>query len=238
MEEAIYMDDMYLKEWDATVVSVSQEKFVILDKTAFYPNSGGVEFDTGVMRRDDGEEFKVVFAGKFSGHISHELDRPGLKEGDKVHCVLNWERRHLLMRYHTAAHVLSGLFAKDYGAKITGNQLTTEKGRIDFDAENFDKEFMIKMVEKANGLIQDDLPVVTYYMPREEALKDPNMLKLADKMPPEVASLRVVDIKGFDYQADGGCHVKSLKEIGKIVFVSVENKGKNNKRGYFRLEDS
>ena len=237
MEEALYMDDMYLKEWDSTVVSVSQEKFIVLDKTAFYPNSGGVEYDTGVMIGPAGDEFKVVFVGKFSDQISHELDRPGLKEGDKVHCRLNWERRHLLMRYHTAAHILSGLFSKDYGAKITGNQLTTEKGRIDFDLDNFDKDYMIKLIEKSNELIQRDLPVETYYMKREEALKDPLMLKLADKMPPEVENLRVVDIKGFDYQADGGCHVRSLREIGKIIFMSADNKGKNNRRVYFKLED-
>jgi misacylated tRNA(Ala) deacylase len=189
------------------------------------------------MRKADGTEFKVVFAGKFGGHISHEADHPGLAEGDKVHCSLDWDRRHLLMRYHTAAHVLSGIFNKEFGPKITGNQLTTEKGRIDFDLEGFDASYMTKLVAEGNVLIEKDLPVETYYMPREQALKDPNMFKLADKMPPDVPNLRVVDIKGFDYQADGGCHVKSLKEIGRIEFLSVENKGKNNKRGYFKVVD-
>jgi misacylated tRNA(Ala) deacylase len=236
MEETLYMDNMYLKEWDATVISVKDGKFVVLDRTAFYPNSGGVQCDTGAITRG-GEEFKVVFAGKFDGHISHELDHPGLQVGDKVACKLDWERRHLLMRYHTAAHVLSGIFNKQYGPKITGNQLTTEKGRIDFDMEDFSKDYMEKLIVEANSLIAQDLPVEVYYKPRAEALKDPNMFKLADKMPPEVENLRVVDIKGFDYQADGGCHVKSLKEIGKIEFLSIENKGKNNKRGCFRVVD-
>jgi misacylated tRNA(Ala) deacylase len=230
------MDDMYLKEWDTTVASVSEGKFIILDKTAFYPNAGGVEYDTGVIKTADGQEYKVVFAGKFGSHISHEVDRPGLKPNDKVHCTLNWERRHILMRYHTAAHILSGLFSKEYGAKITGNQLTTEKGRIDFDLDTFDKDYMIGLIQKANELIGKDLPVETYYLKREEALKDPSMLKLADKMPPEVENLRVVDIKGFDHQADGGCHVKSLKEVGKIIFLSADNKGKSNRRVYFKLE--
>lgn len=238
MEEALYMDDMYLKEWDATVVSVKDGKFVVLDKTAFYPNAGGVQCDIGtITRQQDSESFKVVFAGKFDGHISHEVDHPGLAEGDKVSCRLDWGRRHLLMRYHTAAHVLSGIFNKEYGPKITGNQLTTEKGRIDFNLENFDKAYMEKLISEANNLIAKDLPVEVYYKPREEALKDPNMFKLADKMPPEVDNLRVVDIKGFDYQADGGCHVKSLKEIGRIEFLSIENKGKSNKRGYFKVVD-
>lgn len=236
MEEALYMDNMYLKEWDAVVASVSDGKFIVLDKTCFYPNAGGVEYDTGTLTLPSGEAFKVVFVGKFSGHISHEVDKIGLTPGDKVHCALDWERRHLLMRYHTAAHVLSGLFSKEFGAKITGNQLTTEKGRIDFDLDTFDKDYMIKLIEKANELIQKDFPVETYYLKREEALKDPGMLKLADKMPPEVENLRVVDIKGFDRQADGGCHVKSLREIGKITFTGADNKGKNNRRVYFKLE--
>jgi len=236
MEEALYMDDMYLKEWDATVVSVKDGKFVVLDRTAFYPNAGGVQWDTGIITRN-GDIFKIVFVGKFEGHISHETDHPGLNAGDKVSCKLDWDRRHLLMRYHTSAHVLSGLFNKQYGPKITGNQLTTEKGRIDFDMEEFSKDYMEKLVAEANNLIAQDLLVEVYYKPRAEALKDPNMFKLADKMPPEVENLRVVDIKGFDYQADGGCHVKHLKEIGKIEFLSIENKGKSNKRGYFRVVD-
>lgn len=237
MQEALYMDDMYLKEWDASVSSVSDGKFIILDHTAFYPNSGGVEYDTGIITNQAGAEFKVVFVGKFSGHISHEVDHPGLNPGDKVHCRLDWPRRHLLMRYHTAVHILSGLFSKEIGAKITGNQLTTEKGRIDFDLESFDKDYMTHLIETANSLIQKDLPVETYYLKREEALKDPNMVKLAGAMPPEVEELRIVDIKGFDYQADGGCHVRTLREVGRIIFITADNKGKSNRRVYFRLED-
>ncbi|MFH1399563.1 MAG: alanyl-tRNA editing protein AlaXM [Candidatus Woesearchaeota archaeon] len=234
MQEALYMDDQYCREWDAEVVS-AKEKFVVLNKTCFYPNSGGVEHDTGIMARNT-EEFKVVYAGKFAGQISHEVDRIGLKVGDKVHCKLDWDRRYKLMRYHTAAHVLSGMFAKEAHVLITGNQLTPEKGRIDFSLENFDREVIDRCIEKSNELIEVDLPVEIRYMPRGEALKDPNMVKLAGAMPPAVKELRIVDIKGFDYQADGGCHVKSLKEIGKMVFLKAENKGKSNRRVYFELK--
>ena len=159
-----------------------------------------------------------------------------IKEGDEIHCILDWDRRYLLMRYHTAAHILSGFFAKELGAKITGNQITTEKARIDFAIENFDQELIKEMINKSNELIGRDLPVEVYYKPRDEALNDPNMVKLANAMPPDVKNIRVVDIKGFDYQADGGCHVRSLKEVGKIEFIKADNKGKANRRVYFRLE--
>jgi misacylated tRNA(Ala) deacylase len=236
MANALYMDDMFLKECTAKVESVKDGKYIVLDQTVFYPNSGGVECDTGVItRQSDNAKFNVVFVGKFSGEISHEVDNIGLAAGDKVHCSLNWDRRQRLMRYHTAAHVLSGVFSKDTNAKITGNQITTEKGRIDFDLDNFDRELIDKCFAKANEIVQHDYPIVVYYKPREEALRDPNMVKLANAMPPEVTNLRVVDIKGFDYQADGGCHVKSTREIGKITFTKADNKGKSNRRVYFTI---
>ncbi|MBU1974924.1 MAG: alanyl-tRNA editing protein [Nanoarchaeota archaeon] len=233
MTKALYMDDCYLKEFDAIVASVKDDKYVVLDQTLFYPNSGGVEHDTGTLIKEDGTEFKVVFAGKFSGEISHEVDQPGLKPGDKVHGVLDWDRRYLLMRYHTAAHVLSGVFSQETQAQITGNQLTTQKGRIDFALDNFDREQLSGYFEKANSLIEKDLPIKIYAMSREEA--DPMVFKLAKAMPSSMKEFRIVDIEGFDRQADGGAHVKSLKEVGPLEFLKAENKGKNNRRVYFRI---
>ena len=89
MANALYMDDSYLKEWDAEVKSISKDKFIILDKTAFFPRGGGVEWDTGTITTDDENVFNVVYTGKFSGEISHEVDNKGLKVGDKVKCNLN-----------------------------------------------------------------------------------------------------------------------------------------------------
>ncbi|RMF05614.1 alanyl-tRNA editing protein [Candidatus Woesearchaeota archaeon] len=236
MEDALYMKDSYLKEFEAEVVSVSQDKYVVLDRTAFYPNGGGQPYDTGRLIRDDGEEFKVVYVGKFDGRISHEVDRPGLKEGDKVKGVIDWERRYELMRYHTAAHILSGVFHKECGAKITGNQLDIGKGRIDFNLEEFDRERIMEYFEKANRIVEEDRPVLVSFMSRDDALKDPDLFKLAGVLPPAVKELRIVEIKDFDRQADGGTHVRSTKEVGKIVFVKAENKGKKNRRVYFKLE--
>lgn len=238
MAEALYMDDSYLKEFDAKVKSANG-KYVVLDRTAFFPNGGGVEFDTGVLKRkSDGKEFKVVFTGKFNGDISHETDSEGLAENDEVHGAVDWERRYRLMRYHTAAHVLSGVFNREFNLMMTGNQLTTEKGRIDMNMEILDLELIKKGFERANELISQDLPVSVYYKSMEEAKKDPTLFKLAIGFPHDIDTLRIVDIKEFDAQADGGCHVRSLKEIGKIAFQEAINKGKQNRRIYFTVEDN
>jgi misacylated tRNA(Ala) deacylase len=232
------MDDSYLKEWNAKVESVSKDKFIILDKTAFFPHGGGVEYDTGTISTEDGKEFNVVYTGKFSGKISHEVDKKGLKEKDLVSCKLNWERRYLLMRYHTATHVLSGVFFNEYNLKVTGNQLTTEKGRVDLNMDEMDVDLFKEAIEKSNVIIEKDLPVEIYYKSREEAEKDPNLFKLAIGFPHEIDIIRIVDIRGFDRLADGGCHVKNLNEIGKIKFKDAVNKGKNFKRVYFTVNKS
>jgi misacylated tRNA(Ala) deacylase len=230
------MDDSYLKEWGAEVKSVTKDKFIVLDKTAFFPRGGGVEWDTGSITKEDEEAFNVVYTGKFSGEISHEVEKKGLKIGDKVHCKLDWDRRYLLMRYHTATHVLSGVLFNEYNLKVTGNQLTTEKGRVDLNMEEMDVDIFKKAIEKSNEIIKKDLPVDIYYKSRVEAEKDPNLFKLAVGFSHDIDMIRIVDIKGFDRQADGGCHVKNLNEIGSIKFKETVNKGKNFKRIYFTIE--
>ena len=86
MTKMLFLDDSYLKECDATVVSVKDSKYVVLDQTVFYPKGGGQPWDTGKLVKD-AQEFEVVYVGKFSGEVSHEVDRPGLKEGDRVRPV-------------------------------------------------------------------------------------------------------------------------------------------------------
>jgi misacylated tRNA(Ala) deacylase len=236
MAEALYMDDSYLKTWNATIESVSNEKFIVLDKTAFYPKGGGVEWDTGTLTTQNGETYNVIYTGKFKGAISHEVDKPGLTKGDTIHCTLNWDRRYQLMRYHTATHVLSGVLFKEYNLKVTGNQLTTEKARMDLNMEEMDEQLIKDAIQKSNELIQQDLPVEIYYKSRKEAEQDSDLFKLAMGFPHDIDTLRIVDIKGFDRQADGGCHVKHLNEIGILQFQSYKNKGKNFKRVYFTLD--
>ncbi|MBD3361786.1 alanyl-tRNA editing protein AlaX [Candidatus Woesearchaeota archaeon] len=233
MTELLYMNDCYTKEFEAEVIKVDG-KFVVLDKTAFYPKGGGQPTDTGKLIRGN-EEFKVVFAKKTGSDVSHEVDKEGLKVGDKVKGVLDWDRRYLLMRNHTAAHILCEVIHKATGALITGNQLDIDKSRIDFSLENFDRDALAGYAEKANEVIQKDLPVRIYTMPREEAFKIPSITKLANVLPPAVKKLRIVEIEGFDTQADGGTHVKSTKEVGKLIIINAENKGKNNRRIYYKL---
>ena len=235
MDNALYMDNCYLKEFEAKVESVKDDKYVILDKTAFYPLGGGVAYDTGVLLKDD-EEFPVVYVGKFNDKISHEVSKPGLKQGDKVIGVIDWERRYKLMKLHTAAHLLASVFHNNGNALITGNKIEPDSARMDFSLENFDRVIIDKYAKIANELIQKNAPVRIHYMKRGEALKIPDMVKLANKMPPDVEILRIVEIEGVDKQADGGCHVNSLKEIGEIEILKIENKGKSNRRVYFDVK--
>ncbi len=234
MGRLLYLEDSYLKECEATVTGVSDSRYVILDQTIFYPKSGGQLHDTGRMMRE-GEVFNVTYVGKFSGETSHEVDRAGLSIGDKVHCEIDWERRYRLMRSHTAAHVLITILCNKTNALVTGNELTPEKSRFDFNLENFDRDLFMSCIDEANQLFNKDVLVKTYELPREEALRIPGVVKMAEALPPQVSKLRIVEIEGIDRQADAGTHVRNLREIGQIEFLKAENKGKNNRRVYYRL---
>ena len=235
MTKALFLIDSYLKETQAKVVSVKDGKCVILNQTIFYSKGGGQPYDTGKIIKGK-EIYNVVYVGKFSGEISHEVDHTGLQTGDEVTCVLNWDRRYKLMCSHTAAHVLASLLNKETGALITGNQLEEDHVRFDFSLEKFDRELLEEYLEKANKLFGTDVAVKWYELPREEAMKISGIVKMASAFPPDLPVLRIVEITGVDKQADGGTHVRNLKEIGKIELIKTENKGKNNRRIYFRLK--
>ncbi len=235
MEQALYMNDSYLREFEATVESVKDDKYVVLDKTAFYPQGGGQPLDIGILTKGN-EEYPVVFVGKFSGQISHEVARPGLKAGDKVTGKINWERRHKFMRMHTAAHILISIFNRESNVLITGNQIDLDKTRIDFNMAEFDREKIMHYIDQANDIVDQNPEVKMYYLEREEAMKIPGVVKLAVALPPSVSILRIVEIPGIDIQADGGTHVKSLREIGRIELVKAENKGKDNRRVYYTVK--
>jgi len=107
---------------------------------------------------------------------------------------------------------------------------------MDFNLESFDRTEIEGYVSEANDLIRKDAPVKTYFLKREEALKLPDMVKLAEAAPPAEPELRIVEIQGIDRQADGGLHVSYLKEVGQIKLLKLENKGKTNRRLYYDLQ--
>lgn len=244
MEGALYLHDSYLKSCQSKVVSVKDGKFVTLDQTVFYPRGGGQPWDTGKLVRGS-EEFPVVAVVKADGAISHEVGAPikagtpasgVLQPGDTVTCEIDWARRYRLMRMHTAGHVLGSLMYQRKGLLITGNQLETDKTRFDFSMENFDKAAFQSLVDGANAAIARNLDVTVSFLPRGEAMKIEGAVKLAAALPPDIAVLRMVKIGDVDYQADGGTHVKNTSEIGKIIFLGAENKGKSNRRITYTLE--
>jgi misacylated tRNA(Ala) deacylase len=235
MTEALYMKDSYLKKWDAKVVSVKDDKYIVLDKTAFYPKGGGQPWDEGYFVKN-GDKFNVVYVGKFSGEISHEVDKPGLNEGDVVSCEIDWERRYTYMRYHTACHLLSNILYNKTDAKITGNQIELDKARMDFSMEDYSAEKLRSFVAEANKIIQKDLPITIETMSRAAVLEEPELARLAVGLPKNLQEFRIVKIGNIDKQVDGGTHINSLKEIGEIEMTKTVNKGKNNRRLYFVLK--
>ena len=232
--EALYLEDSYLRTFEATVEEASG-KYVVLDRTAFYPQSGGQPNDLGSLVRDK-EEFPVVYVGVFDEKISHEVKTQGLVAGDIVVGTLDWDRRHLFMRSHTACHLLSAVIYGETGAKITGNQIGETRSRVDFSLQDFDREKLAGYVEKVNQIIEEGRPVRTSVLSHEEALEVPELIRLAKGMP-DRDEIRIVEIESVDVQACGGTHVKRTGEIGRVEMLKAQNKGKANRRIYFGLVD-
>jgi Ser-tRNA(Ala) deacylase AlaX len=233
----LYLDDAYLKEFDARVLDVitqDSQSYVVLDRTLFYPRGGGQPSDMGVVECT-GTTYNVTEVVKRDGRILHHLDRSGLRQGDEIHGSIDWNRRYMLMRMHTASHLLDAVLYRDGKILVTGNELGVEKSRIDFNMPEFSMDKVQEYVNEANRIIIKDLPVKNYYLSRDEAFKIPGIVKLAGALPPDIPILRITEITGLDIQADGGTHVNSLGGIGKINILSIENKGKERKRIYYEL---
>lgn len=232
-----YLKDCYKKEFDTKVKSVSNGKYIVLVDTIFYPNAGGQPNDTGKLIRDDGIEFNVVYVGKFNNEISHEVSDSGLKIGDEVKCVIDWDRRYKLMKMHTAAHVISRVMFDEFGATTSGNQLNVDKSRIDFKFDDFDKEKVAAIFDKINEIISNGLKVEKSFMKREDAIKLEGFAAPSPHLMIEDDVLRVVNIQGFDSQPCGGTHLDNINEIGGVEFVKSDNKGKNNRRITYKLKE-
>jgi len=226
----LYWEEPYEREFDARVVRIEDRK-IVLDRTLFFPRGGGVACDIGTLAGAT-----VIETTKETGEIFHTLaTAPNFKVGEEVHGQIDWDRRYRLMRMHTAGHLLSSIFYLKANCRITGNQIEQDKSRMDFSLDSFDRSLIERFVTEANRLIDQDAEVRTYFMSRGEALKMPELVKLAEAAPPSDPELRIVEITGIDKQADGGQHVARLKEVGQVRLLKLENKGKSNRRLYYDL---
>jgi misacylated tRNA(Ala) deacylase len=231
--ELLYLRDAYLREFDARVIAV-REGAVALDRTAFYATGGGQPHDTGTLDR-----IAVTDVRKDGDLVWHALDGAVLAEGATVHGVLDWERRHRLMRTHSALHTLCGVIWNEWGKAVTGGNMEPLEARMDFEFDPLPEGFAATVTDLVNAEIAADRAIEVSFLPRGTALEDADLIRTKVNLIPEsVTEIRVVDIVGLDKQADGGTHVHSTGEIGRFEVVKTESKGKGNKRLRVRIHDA
>ncbi len=236
MTELLYMTDSYLREFEASVTK-SRGNGVVLDQTAFYPGGGGQPEDTGTLTVE-GKTWRVQQVNKKGPDVWHHLDGEAPPQGTKVVGRIDWNRRYKLMRTHTALHILCGVVWRDYGAQVTGGNMKPGKGRMDFEFESLSKELVEELEDKVNAEVKVARDVEIDVLLREEAFKNPDLIRTkVNLLPKNIQSVRTVNIKGLDLQADGGTHVANTREVGRIEVVDYESKGRINKRIYIELAD-
>jgi len=238
MTELLYQTDSYLQTFTAAVTGIdSENRAVILDRTAFYPGGGGQPYDTGLLKVE-GISYPVVRSRKIGEDALHFLGGDPLPvPGTIVQGQIDWERRYKLMRTHTAMHILCGVIFRDFGASVTGGDMDPLEGRMDFEFETMHKELVATIEETINQEAARNLPVRVAILPREEAFQIPDLIRTKINLLPEgIQQVRVVEIVGLDLQADGGTHVRNTGEVGHIRIVDYKSKGKINKRVYVEIE--
>ena len=236
MTEPLYHHDSYIREFQAEVVE-TLDNGVVLDRSAFYPSGGGQPSDTGVLHAEDGE-YRVSKISRKDGKAIHEIEGDPPPAGTLVTGVVDWDRRYELMRTHTALHILCGVIWRDYGAQVTGGDMQPLRARMDFELENMSVNFAREVEEKINAEVAASRPVTTQDLPRDEAMRIPDLIRTKiNLLPPAIKQVRIVDINGLDIQADGGTHVASTTEVGRIRVVGHESKGRINKRLRIEVEE-
>ena len=230
MTEALFRDDAYLKSCDATVLAVTDQGGVILDRTIFYPNGGGQPGDSGTMRAADGSDIRIATTvkGASPDEIVHvAVEGAALPEvGATVTVALDWDRRHAHMRMHTCLHLLSAVLAYP----VTGGQVGAEKSRLDFDIPEavLDKD---QITATLNELIARDAPVGMRWITDAELAAQPDLVKTMSVQPPTGAGhVRLIEVSGMDLQPCGGTHVARTGEIGAVEVRKIEKKGRQNRR--------
>jgi misacylated tRNA(Ala) deacylase len=232
--------DAYARSVEARIHAVETEPSpaVVLDSTVFYPGGGGQPADTGaIIRAADGATWPVRSARKVEGEIVHELEPAGAQPGalpaagEVVSAEIDWPRRHLLMRTHTALHVLCGVVWRDYGAQVTGGNMEPGSGRMDFEFERMSGELVGEIEGKVNAELAAGRDVRVQVLPRDAAFAIPDLIRTKiNLLPPGIDEVRTVEIVGLDLQADGGTHVANTREVGTIRVTGYESKGRINKR--------
>ena len=247
--------DAYARSVEARVLAVEGDEppVVLLDQTVFYPGGGGQPADVGTIRRTtDGVTWAVAAARKRDGEIVHELGAgaPGVAAeppalaadppavDDVVTAEIDWARRHLLMRTHTALHVLCGVVWRDYGAQVTGGNMDPGAGRMDFEFERMSGELVGEIEAKVNAELAAEREVRVKVLPRDEAFAIPDLIRTKiNLLPAGISEVRTIEIVGLDLQADGGTHVSNTSEVGAIRVTGYESKGRINKRIRLELVD-
>lgn len=238
MTEQLYLTDQELQEFEAQVVAIDAEAGrIALDRTAFYATGGGQPNDTGHIAFNSNSVL-VTNVRKERDQIRHTVDGALPTVGQTVAGTIDWERRHQLMRTHSAMHVLCGVIWNEYRAVTTGNNMEPLKARIDYDFNPLPEGFAERVGELVNAEIAADRSIKVSFLPRDTAVADEDLIRTKVNMIPEsVSEIRIVDIVGLDKQADGGTHVSSTAQIGSFTITKTESKGKGNKRIRFELTD-
>jgi misacylated tRNA(Ala) deacylase len=241
--EKLYLNDAYLSATTATVTGTRPDA-VALDRTVCYATGGGQPHDTGILQAGD-RSWPIVEVRSEGPVVWHRLATGGEAEsggpavpgvGAETEVTLDWDRRHQLMRTHTAIHVLCGVIWNRYGKAVTGGNMEPLRGRMDFEFDPLPEGFAETVTEAVNAEIAADRPIEVSFLGRAEALADQDLIRTKVNLIPEsVRTIRVIDIVGLDRQADGGTHVASTAEIGRFEITKTESKGKGNKRVRVRL---
>lgn len=241
MSENICYTDAYARQTDATVVEGDPDAHaVLLDRTVFYPGGGGQPADTGRLIGEAGGSWTVTGAKKRGEDIWHTIaDGEELPAVDStVTAELDWERRHQLMRTHSALHVLCGVVWRDHHASVTGGNMEPLSGRMDFEFETMSGELVGEIERRVNEEIAADREIRVDVLPREEAFRIPDLIRTKINLLPEgIEEVRVIEIVGLDLQADGGTHVARTSEIGRVKVTGYESKGRINKRIRIEVTD-
>jgi len=230
-------DGTYKKEFQSKVTAV-YPGIVELEETAFYHLGGGQPSDKGTLNWRDGES--IVYDVRKKNRIRHMVEGDLPEVGDSVEGKLNWNRRYTHMRMHTSQHLVSAIVSDLYGADTVGNQIGSDKSRIDFKPLKLNMNEIDDLIDLTNEYIAKDISVNISEANRSDLEGNPEIRSsmssgLWKLLPKSVTRLRVISIGEIDVCPCAGTHVRSLKEIGKVEFVKRDNKGAGKQRLTYTL---